>query len=490
MKQTPFFRHPTAILGLAMLIRLVLAIQNKDLQKAIEKHFSQTDVRVASFGSVKTPWPQVVRSCGDVIVISESYILSPIESGLAYLNNLPENPTIVIIHDTDSSEDQARITAAGGDVVLYSGISRKSLIEALETTIEARRQFIQKEWVGVRGVIPPKISDFVFECEVMKIFVDEVRQVVSGESPILLCGETGVGKEHLARAIHAESHRSNGPFIPINTAAVPEQLLESELFGHEQGAFTGATRYRRGAFELAHGGTLFLDEIGEMPRQSQAKLLRVLQDYEVRPVGGEASFWVDTRVIVATNRELEDEIEKGNFRNDLYYRISVITLTIPPLRIRKDDIPSLSRRFLTYYRHRVGRDVNRLSDEAMAALCRYGWPGNVRELMNVIERAMLLCKSDIITLADLPEIFKKEGRPAFSKTTGTSNINLMPAAWQDKTLAETVEAATREVERKYIERVLRRTGGRIDKTARIAGLHPRGLYNKMKRLNLRKEDFK
>ena len=470
-----------------MLIRLVLSIQDKEIQKALEKHFSQSDVRVASFGHIKTPWQQVVRSCGDIIVISESFILSPIETGLAYLNNLPENPTTVILNEKDSSEEQARITAAGGDIVLYSGISPKSLIEALETTIEARRQFIQKEWIGNKGAIPPKISDFVFESEVMNIFVDEVRQIVSSDSPILLCGETGVGKEHLARAIHAESHRSKGPFIPINTASVPEQLLESELFGHEQGAFTGATRYRRGAFELAHGGTLFLDEIGEMPRQSQVKLLRVLQDYEVRPVGGETAFWVDTRVIVATNRDLEEEIEKGHFRNDLYYRISVITLTIPPLRFRKEDIPSLSRRFLTFYRHRVNKEVNRISDQALEALCRYNWPGNVRELMNVIERAMLLSKTDEITLTDLPEIFRKE---VDSTTLLPSGIDATITDWQSQTLSETVQKITDQVEKKYLEIVLQKTKGRIGETAKIAGLHPRGLYNKMKRLNLRKEDFK
>ena len=470
-----------------MLIRLVLAIQNRELQKALEKHFSQTEVRVASFGHLKTPWQQMVRSCGDIIVISESFILSPIESGLAYLNSLPENPTTVILNELDSSEEQARITAAGGDVVLYSGISRKSLIEALETTIEARRQFIQKEWIGNKGAILPKISDFVFESEVMKIFVDEVRQIVTSDSPILLYGETGVGKEHLARAIHGESHRANGPFIPINTASVPEQLLESELFGHEQGAFTGATRYRRGAFELAHGGSLFLDEIGEMPRQSQAKLLRVLQDYEVRPVGGEAAFWVDTRVIVATNRDLEEEIEKGYFRNDLYYRISVITLTIPPLRLRKEDIPGLSRRFLTYYRHRVGKEVNRISDQALEAICRYNWPGNVRELMNVIERAMLLSKTDEITLADLPEIFRKEEDIPHPVP---SSINESMADWENQTLTDTVQKVTDQVEKKYLEMVLKKTKGRIGETAQIAGLHPRGLYNKMKRLNLRKEDFK
>jgi two-component system, NtrC family, response regulator AtoC len=470
-----------------MLIRLVLAVKNKDIRNTLEKHFSQTDVRMESFGHLKTAWQKVVRSCADIIVISESFILNPIESGLAYINSLPENPTTVVLHEMDSSEEQARITAAGADVVLYTGISKKSLVEALEATIETRRQFIQKEWIGSKGSIPPKINDFVFQSETMRIFVDEVQQIVSSDSPILLTGETGVGKEHLARAIHSESHRSKGPFITVNTAAVPEQLLESELFGHEQGAFTGATRYRRGAFELAHGGTIFLDEIGEMPRQSQAKLLRVLQDYEVRPLGSETSFWVDTRVIVATNCDLEKEIDHGDFRNDLYYRISVITLTIPPLRYRKEDIPSLSRRFLTYYRHRVGREVNRFSEEALQALCRYNWPGNVRELMNVIERAMLLCRSEEITLTDLPDIFRKGIDASSPEPSGGTSLF---TDWKNQTLSDVVRTMTENVEKKYLEMVLRQTGGRIGKAAKISGLNPRGLYNKMKKLNLHKEYFK
>ena len=337
-----------------MLIRLVLALKDQTLEKRLEKHFLKMDVRVECFGHLKTAWQKIVRSCGDIIVISEALILSPIESGIAYLNNLPENPTTVILHESDSSEEHAQLAAAGGDVVLFSGISHKSLLEALESTIESRRQYIQKEWLGRKGPVSPKISDFELGSEAMRIFVEEVKQVIPGDSPILLCGETGVGKEHLARAIHAESTRSNGPFFAINAAAVPEQLLESELFGHEQGAFTGAARYRRGAFELAHGGTIFLDEIGEMPRHLQVKLLRILQDYEVRPLGGENSIFVDVRVIVATNRDLEKEIARDNFRNDLYYRISVLTLTIPPLRYRKEDIPGLARRFISSHRHKSG----------------------------------------------------------------------------------------------------------------------------------------
>jgi transcriptional regulator with PAS, ATPase and Fis domain len=242
----------------------------------------------------------------------------------------------------------------------------------------------------------------------MQLFLEETRQIVSSDASVLLLGETGVGKEHLSKAIHAESHRSSGPFIAINMAAIPESLLESELFGHEQGAFTGAVRSRRGAFEMAHGGTIFLDEIGEMPLQMQIKLLRVLQELEFFPIGAEKPVWVDIRVIAATNKDLEAEIEKGNFRKDLYYRLGVITLTLPPLRHRKEDIPAMANHFLTMYNQKIGQAIKQFSQAAMEALIAYHWPGNIRELMNVIERAILLCRSDTICLDDLPNVFHRQ----------------------------------------------------------------------------------
>jgi transcriptional regulator with PAS, ATPase and Fis domain len=317
--------------------------------------------------------------------------------------------------------------------------------------------------------------------------MEEVLQVIPSDSPILLLGETGVGKEHLAKAIHAESPRSAGPFVSVNTAAMPENLLESELFGHEQGAFTGAIRYRRGAFELAHGGTIFLDEIGEMPLHLQAKLLRVLQDYEVRPVGGEKTIRLDVRVSASTNRSLEAEVARGNFRQDLYYRLSVLTLTIPPLRHRREDIPTMVRRFIAFFRYKIGREINGFSDQALQALSNYDWPGNVRELMNVIERAMLLCKTDVIQMAELPNVF--HGNPAVSAAS-LSGVARGGADWLDKTLPEVQKEVLAQVERLYLEMALRKTGGRIAETARIAGIHPRGLYNKMKQAGLRKEAFK
>jgi len=440
-----------------------------------------------SFDYQKSVWQQVTRSGCDVIVISQSLILHPIENGITILNELPESPTTILIHDSDSSEEHAQLAAAGADVVLYAGISKKSLSEAIEATLESRRQFIQRKQFDRRGSTKPKITDFVSESPAMQIFMDDVRQVIPSDSPILLLGETGVGKEHLAKAIHAESPRSNGPFISVNMAAMPDQLLESELFGHEQGAFTGAIRYRRGAFELAHGGTIFLDEIGEMPLHMQTKLLQVLQDYEVRPVGGENTIWVDVRVLAATSKNLEEGIAKENFRQDLYYRLSVLMLTIPPLRHRKEDIHTMVRRFMTHFRYKIDREINGISEQALQVLCSYNWPGNVRELMNVIERAILLCKTDEISIIDLPNVFN--GNVSIAEPL-LSGKDLNSIEWLNKTLPEVQKDTLDLVERLYLERILKKTQGRVKQAARIAGIHPRGLYNKMKRLDLFKEDFK
>jgi len=470
-----------------MLTRLVLAIKQKDLQKHLERKFSISDVRVECFGQTRDIWQKVVRSCGDIIVISESLIPGPSDTGIAILNDLPENPTTVVLHDRDSSEESAQLVGAGADVVLYAGTSKKSLTEAIETTLESRRQLIQKERLGPASLEKPKITDFLSANEGMQIFIDEVQQVIPSSSPILILGETGVGKEHLAKAIHAESPRAAGPFITVNTAALPEQLLESELFGHEQGAFTGAIRTRKGAFELAHRGTIFLDEIGDMPLHLQTNLLRVLQDYEVKPIGGESPFWVDVRVIASTNHDLEKEVDEGTFRKDLFYRLSVVTLTIPPLRHRKEDIPDMARYFIEYYRHRIGREINRISEPALESLCRYEWPGNVRELMNVIERAMLICRSDEISRIDLPNIVHM--RSSDSEQI-LPHANFSPNTWINKTLPEVQKDVLDQVERQYLEMVLKNTHGRVGQAAQIAGIHPRGLYNKMRRFGIRKEDFK
>jgi DNA-binding NtrC family response regulator len=420
-------------------------------------------------------------------VINERLLPEPPESGISILNNLPESPVTVVLSEGESAVEQAQLVASGADVVLYRYLPEDRLAEAIEATLESRRQFLKKDRYDRMGRIKPKISDFVSESQVMRIFMEEVRQVIPSDSLLLVLGETGVGKEHLAKAIHAESPRSAGPFVAVNVAALPEQLLESELFGHEQGAFTGAIRSRRGAFELAHGGTIFLDEIGELPLHLQSKLLRVLQDFEVRPVGGEKPVWVDVRVVAATNQDLEQAVESGGFRKDLYYRLSVVTLTLPPLKQRREDIPVLARRFVDLSHDRSGHEVNGLSDRALRALGRYDWPGNIRELKNVVERAILLTKSQKISMADLPHVFHDDAVRADEIVPG-QEVRL--EAWRNRTLPEVRREVLERVERIYIEMVLRETRGRVGRAAEIAGIHPRGLYDKMKRLGLRKEDFK
>lgn len=470
-----------------MLTRLILAIENKKLQEDIEHIFVPSDIQVECHGQEQNPWHNALQSCGDIIVISETLIPRPVESSISQLNNLPEAPTIVVIHNFDSSEEHARLMAAGADVVLYSNVSLNNLTDTIQTTVDSRLQLFELNPLTRNKGTQPKLTDFSSHSATMQFFINEVQLVAPSDSTILLLGETGVGKEHLAKAIHSESLRSSGPFIALNAAALPEQLLESELFGHTSGAFTGATRARRGAFELAHGGTIFLDEIGEMPLHLQTKLLRVLQDYEVRPLGGEKQIWVDVRVITATNRDLEKEVEAGNFRKDLYFRLNVISLTIPPLRDRREDIPSLARRFLSLYKYKIAKDVNQISKPAMTALGNYDWPGNVRELMNVIERAILLCKTTKITLDDLPSVFNTTRRE--QNHFMASHVGNMDS-WEGKTLPEVQKTVLDQVEGAYLRMVLTKTRGRVGQAAKIAGIHTRGLYSKMKHLGIHKEDFK
>jgi transcriptional regulator with PAS, ATPase and Fis domain len=470
-----------------MLLRLVFALTDRDLEVKLEQSFSHSDVQIQCYGLENDPLQKVMQSCGDVIVISESLLPPPVESVINMLNTLPETPTTVIMHDDDSAKEHAQLMAAGADVVLFSKISLNILVEAIDATLESRRHLIMQDRYERRGKVQPKLSDFASNSDIMQMFIHDVQLVAPSDSVLLIMGETGVGKEHLAKAIHGESSRASGPFVALNAAALPEQLLESELFGHERGAFTGATRSRRGAFEQAHGGTIFLDEIGDMPLHLQAKLLRVLQDYEVRPVGGDKPIWVDVRVIAATNRELEEEIILGNFRKDLFYRLGVMTLTIPPLRERRKDIPALTRRFLNYYRYKIGRDVTQISAKASQALYIYDWPGNVRELMNVIERAILICKTDKISLNDLPNIFHKEKSLDEQLLFGGNNFL---QSWEGKTLPEVQREVMDQVELLYLKMVLEECRGRVGMAAALAGINTRSLYNKMKRLGLSKNTFK
>jgi two-component system, NtrC family, response regulator HydG len=292
--------------------------------------------------------------------------------------------------------------------------------------------------------------------------LDLVRQVARSEATVLLTGESGTGKELFARMIYELSERSKGPFVAVNCAALPESIMESELFGYERGAFTGANTRRVGRFEAADGGTLLLDEVGEINPRVQVKLLRVLQEGSFERLGSNSAVQVDVRVIAATNRDLEDEIRAGNFREDLFYRLNVVRIEIPPLRHRREDIPLLAEHFLQRFRQRDGRGVRGIAREAMEAMVAYPWPGNVRELENVIERAVVLDRDGVVGEDDLPEHVSKT--PA-DKPSGTLTLPL------GSSLAEIEDIVLRET--------LKLAGGNKKLAAQILGITPRTIYRKL-----------
>jgi DNA-binding NtrC family response regulator len=336
------------------------------------------------------------------------------------------------------------------------------------------------------------LADFISDSPTMQGFVNLARKVVRTDTSVLILGETGVGKERLARAIHAESPRSTGPFVPVLCAALPDGLVESELFGHEAGAFTGASRARKGYFELAHKGTLFLDEVGEIPPHVQVKLLRALEDRRVLRVGGEKPTKVNVRIIAATNRDLEAEVAKNAFRPDLFFRLSVVTLTIPPLRDRREDIEKLALAYLEHFRQQLGRPDIAIEPAALDVFVRYSWPGNVRELINAVEQAVLLCSENRITVEDLPRRIVTAVIPdaAAALTAGNEGALRLPDELLDKPLPEARAGIVSAFERTYVVRLLRASRGRLGETAERAGVNQRHLYDLMKRLGLRKEEFK
>ena len=310
-----------------------------------------------------------------------------------------------------------------------------------------------------------------------------IEKVADTPSTVLITGESGTGKELVAKALHENSIRRNRAFIKINCAAIPKNLMESEFFGYEPGAFTGATHSKPGRFELASGGTLFLDEIGEIPVEMQVKLLRAIQEQEFERVGGIKTIKVDVRLITATNRNLEQEVHQGNFREDLFYRLNVVPLNIPPLRDRTQDIGILVRHILEKFNRRLNKEVDSIDDEALSLLRQHSWPGNIRELENVIERTILFASNPVISASDLPTDFANIGaKSSLNASTPTSHPLAMG---ESASLKEVVRAETNRVEKELIARALDETGGNVTKAAKLLKISRKSLQTKMKEFDLR-----
>ena len=481
-----------------MLVRVLLIVDDPDMERRLDRIFEPLQAAVATAPQEAVLWDRVKAFPADLVVIHRSSLLTPIVESVGAIQALPERPEVIVVGDEENPEERARLLIAGCTAVLNMALDDGTLRDVFDTFVTRQRQTSIERLQQQIDSKQPRLSDFASASATVRSFLRIVERVVQPDSSLLIQGETGVGKERLARAIHAASPRAAGPFIPVIVSAFPEALVEGELFGSEKGAYTGAVAARRGCFELAHGGTIFLDEIGELSPHVQVKLLRVVQDRVIQPLGGERAVHVDVRVMSATNRRLLDEIEVGTFRRDLFYRLSVVTLDMPPLREHPEDIANLAERYLAEFRVRLGSGVASFSDEAMHALTRYSWPGNIRELINVIERAVLLCDGRQITVADLPRTIAHDAgvhdgarsAPGLDALFDGLFDGLSDGDWRDRPWRDVRDAVVGACERTYIVEQLTSARGSVEETARRSGINPRSLYSLMKRHGLNKEDYR
>jgi len=370
------------------------------------------------------------------------------------------HPALPVIIMTAYSSVDAAVEAIkhGAYDYLTKPLDFDRLRLTLERAVDKKQVEERKQQVVQENRPEPKLSNIIGESSLMQELLEMISYVAPTEATVLINGESGTGKELVAAEVHHNSDRRDKPFVKVNCAALAETLLESELFGHEKGAFTGADKQREGKFVQAKGGTLFLDEIGETSQAMQVKMLRVLQEHELQRVGGEETIHTDARIIAATNRDLEQEVREGNFREDLYYRLNVVTVTVPPLRDRSDDIPLLAEHFVGKFAKKNRREVAGITPECMRLLCSYSWPGNVRELENAIERGVILMRGEHLTEKSLPLPIQKQKNGNLEDEAGPS------LQAQEKVL---------------ILRTLEETGGNKSEAARRLGITRKTLQNKL-----------
>lgn len=389
---------------------------------------------------------------------------------------LSYNPSLPVILMTAYSSVETAVDALriGAYDYLIKPLDFDALKETLKKAIEHSRLGVENRELRRQFSEENASTEIIGRSPAITSMLSMIRTVAPTEATVLITGESGTGKELVARALHAQSLRKDEPLVTVNCAALAETLLESELFGHEKGAFTGADKRREGRFKQADRGTLFLDEIGEMPIGVQAKLLRALQQGEIQRVGSDKSEHVDVRVIAATNRDLRKEVEERHFREDLYFRLNVISLEVPPLRQRKEDIPLLAAHFLSHYAERNHKNVKGFSAQCMDMLLHYDWPGNVRELQNAVERAVILCTGEYVTGPELPVNIAKLAAEAMPKSSEvSSSLAGLPLE---------------EVERRAIEETLRETGDNKSAAARKLGITRATLHKKLRKYGSDKGD--
>ena len=382
---------------------------------------------------------------------------------LSRIQTLPRPPAVIMISGHGSIETAVRATKLGAFDFIEKPLSLEKVIVLVRNALQQRR--LQDENQTLRTEIVQRYQ-VIGDSVPMKALRQQIAVTAPTNGRVLIYGESGTGKELVARALHANSLRNKGPFVEVSCAAIPEDLIESELFGHVKGSFSGATDDKIGKFQKADGGTLFLDEVGDMSHRTQSKVLRVLEEQRIEPIGSNQTLHVDVRVIAATNKNLEQEIARGAFRQDLFYRLNVIPFYVPPLRDRKEDIPVVARFFLNDFSAEYGKKTRELSDGAMEILIRYPWPGNVRELKNLVERLVIVCPQSRIEPHHLPpELFR-----------GVAESPQQPYS--------TLHEARSAYEREFILRKLQEHRWNMTQTASALGLERSHLYRKMKSLGI------
>ena len=387
---------------------------------------------------------------------------------------------VVIMSGHGTIETAVKATKLGAYDFVEKPLSLDKLIVTLKNAISFRA--LNQENQRLRSAVR-RNTKMIGDSQPMMDLREQIETVAPLKSWVLITGENGTGKELVARSIHDQSPRRDRPFIEVNCAAIPEDLIESELFGHEKGAFTGATQQKRGKFDLAHEGTLFLDEIADMSLKTQAKILRILQEQHFERVGGNTTNRVDVRVIAATNKDLTKEINENRFREDLYYRLNVIPIHVPALRERVRDVATLSRYYFSFYANEFNRPLKQITDEAVAAFARYRWPGNVRELKNMVERLSIMTRENTIGFADLPVDIRAAALGDCVDTSGTIFSSALEASSMNS-----LKEAKNNFEREFILDKLREHQWNVSKTAQKLGIERTHLHRKMKSFNIRALD--
>lgn len=474
-------------------LRILIADDEAELRQGVRSQLSSRGVSIDEAADGESAWKLIQDNAYDLVLLD---VRMPVVDGLEVLRRLKEarpSTTVAVITAHANVKDAVFAIQHGAFDYIEKPMKRERLDELVDKALEARRLVEQialsrpRENAGDDAEGSNPKEDFVGHSQPMQKIFKLIDRLANVNTSVLIRGENGTGKELVARAIHFNSPRKAAPFVAVNCGAIPESLMESELFGHEKGAFTGANQRKIGKFQFASGGTLFLDEIGDLPVAMQVKLLRVLQEHKITPVGSNREMKVDVRIVAATNRNLEEMMTAGSFRNDLFYRLNVMPVFLPPLKQRSDDLAYLVEHFVRRFNAKHGREVRGISPDALGQLKLYDWPGNIRELENAVEHAFVVETGDTLTFESFPEhiheslLDQKEGwkLPPAPGAGPRAEVTLSLNYQEDK----------ERFEKEFIIQALRQNEGRINQTCEIAHIPKNTLLRKMKKYGITARDY-